>query len=485
MAARTSGFLLSRLVLTALAGIACLGAVQAEDLQMTVGQSMVLDFAASIGQISTSNPDIVDASPVTHEEVLLHAKSYGTATVIVWGKSGEKRFYNVTVESNLDPLRKLYQETFPGFAIHVQSARDSLSITGHVPTKDIADRVTALAAPFAKTVVSDLALDTQGADEQVLLHVVFALLDRSVEDQFAVNLVSTGAGNTPGGITSGGAPAPQITQLGGTIGAPAAGTATAFSISDALNIFAFRPDLNLGAFIRALQTRQLLQILAEPNLLTSNGKEASFVAGGEFPVPVLQGGAAAGAITIMYREFGIKLDFAPTITEHNTIRIHVKPEVSSLDFTNAITLNGFTIPALATRKAETYVELSGGQTFLIAGLVDDEVTQTLTRIPGLASLPILGALFRSKAETRTKTELVIMVTPRIASPLKPGEKAPLPRMIEPFLPPVPATSSDAKPVGKFWRHKAPAAASATAPATTPAAAPAVAPATTPAASGGK
>ncbi len=452
--------------------LACtFAAARAEDLSMTVGQSLVLDFSASIGQLSTSNPDIVDASPVTHEEVLLHAKSYGTATVIVWGKSGEKRFYNVTVELNLDPLRKLYRETFPGLKIHVQSARDSLSITGHVPTKEIGDRVAALAAPFAKTVVNDLTLDTQGADEQVLLHVVFALLDRSVEDQFAVNLVSTGAGNTPGGITSGGAPAPQISQLGGTIGAPASGTNTTFTIADALNIFAFRPDLNLGAFIRALQTRQLLQILAEPNLLTSNGKEASFVAGGEFPVPVLQGGAAAGAITIMYREFGIKLDFSPQITEHRTIRIHVKPEVSSLDFTNAITLNGFTIPALATRKAETYVELAAGQTFLIAGLLDDEVTQTLTRIPGLANLPILGALFRSKAENRTRTELVIMVTPRIASPLKPGEKPPLPEMIEPFLPPAHAATSNAKPTGKFWRHKSSSTAAETVPAATPATSP--------------
>jgi pilus assembly protein CpaC len=452
--------------------LACtVAAARAEDLSMTVGQSTVLDFSASIGQLSTSNPDIVDASPVTHQEVLLHAKSYGTATVIVWGKGGEKRFYNITVELNLDPLRKLYSETFPGLNIQVQSARDSLSITGHVPTKEIGDRVAALAAPFAKTVVNDLTLDTQGADEQVLLHVVFALLDRSVEDQFAVNLVSTGAGNTPGGITSGGAPAPQISQLGGTIGAPVSGTTTTFTISDALNIFAFRPDLNLGAFIRALQTRQLLQILAEPNLLTSNGKEASFVAGGEFPVPVLQGGAAAGAITIMYREFGIKLNFSPQITEHQTIRIHVKPEVSSLDFTNAITLNGFTIPALATRKAETYVELSAGQTFLIAGLLDDEVTQTLTRIPGLANLPILGALFRSKAENRTRTELVIMVTPRIASPLKPGEKPPLPEMIEPFLPPAHANTpkAKAKPVSKFWRHKSSTAASEPAPAATPAA----------------
>ncbi len=423
-------------------------ALAAEDLSLTVGKSVVLDYPADIDRLSTSDPAVVDASPVTHREVLLQAKGYGSATVIVWGRAGEKQFYNVTVEENLDPLRHLIRDTFPGLDIEVYSSRDSISLTGHVPTKEIADRAAALAAPFGKTIVNSLRLDSQGAEKQVVLHVVFALLDRAVDDQFAVNLVSTGAGNTIGGISPGGAPAPSFSQLNGTIGAPATGTTSQFSISDALNIFAFRPSLNLAAFIRALQTRQLLQILAEPNLITSNGKEASFVVGGEFPIPILQGGAAAGAITIQYREFGVKLNFMPQITENDTIRIHVKPEVSSLDFTNAITLNGFTIPALATRKAETYVELGPGQSFLIAGLLDDSVTQTLTHIPGLANLPILGALFRSKNETRSRTELVILVTPQIALPLKPGEKQELPPMPEKFLQPIHPPGPNAPTQGK-------------------------------------
>lgn len=429
----------------------------AEDLSLTVGKSVVLDFPADIDRISTSDPAIVDASPVTRREVLIQAKGFGSATVIIWGRSGEKQFYNITVEENLDPLRRLLHDTFPGLDIQVFSSRDSISLVGHVPTKEIADRAAALAAPFGKTIVNSLRLDSQGAEKQVVLHVVFALLDRSVDDQFAVNLVSTGAGNTIGGIAPGGAPAPTFSQLNGTIGAPAAGTTSQFSISDALNIFAFRPNLNIAAFIRALQTRQLLQILAEPNLVTSNGKEASFVVGGEFPIPILQGGAAAGAITIQYREFGVKLNFMPLITENDTIRIHVRPEVSSLDFTNAITLNGFTIPALATRKAETYVELGQGQSFLIAGLLDDSVTQTLTHIPGLANLPILGALFRSKNETRSRTELVILVTPQIALPLKPGEKQQMPPMPEKFLEPIrPAGDTNApaqhKTHGLFGLH---------------------------------
>ena len=179
-----------------------------------------------------------------------------------------------------------------------------------------------------------------------------------------------------------------------------------------------------------------MQILAQPNLVTSDGKDASFVVGGEFPVPILQGGANAGAITIQYHEFGVKLEFTPFITENQTIKLHVKPEVSSLDYTNAITLDGFTIPALATRKTDTYVELGVGQSFVIAGLIDDRVTDSFTRMPGLASLPIIGALFKSRSEIRSRTELIIMVTPEITKPLLPGDPKPIPVMPREFMKPL-------------------------------------------------
>jgi pilus assembly protein CpaC len=191
-----------------------------------------------------------------------------------------------------------------------------------------------------------------------------------------------------------------------------------------LNIFAFRPDLNLGALIKALETRSVLQILAEPNLVTTNGKEANFVVGGEFPVPVLQGGASSGAVTIQFREFGVRLSFNPVITENHTIRMHVKPEVSSLDFTNAVTFNGFTIPALSTRKMETDIELGEGQSFVIGGLIDNQVRETLSKVPGLGNLPLLGYLFRSKDLSKSNTELIVMVTPEITTPIQAGDKKP-------------------------------------------------------------
>ena len=404
-----------------------------EDVRMTIGKSIVIDYPTDIARISTSNPDIVDASPVTAREVLLHGKSFGNVTLVVWSKSGQRNFYNIDVEQNLEPLRQILRETFPQEDIHVQSSRDSLSLTGHVSSKDVADRAAALSGPFGKNIVNNLQLAALPVDKQILLRVKFAELDRTTSQQFAVNLISTGATNTIGRITTGGQPAPTPSVIQG--GSGLAGNSI-FSIPDALNIFAFRPDLNLGAFIKALQQENILQILAEPNLVTTNGKEASFLVGGEFPIPVLQGGANSGAVTIQFREFGIRLTFNPVITANNTLKMYVKPEVSTLDFANGISVSGFTIPALSTRRMETNIELGEGQSFVIAGLMDNRVTDTMAHIPGLASIPILGTLFKSRQLDKNKTELVVMVTPEITMPLQAGEAKPIPAMPRDFLVPV-------------------------------------------------
>ncbi len=398
-----------------------------EELRLTVGKSIVIDYPADISRISTSNPDIVDASPVTTREILIHGKSFGTVTLVVWSKSGQRNFYNITVEQNLEPLRKLLKETFPSENLHVDSSRDSLALTGIVSNKDVGDRATALAAPFAKNIVNNVHI-TPVVDKQVLLRVKFAELDRTATSQFAVNIVSTGATNTIGQVSTG--------QFGSTRPDQVGGNSASFSITDALNIFAFRPSLNLASFIKALQGRNLLQILAEPNLVTTSGKEASFLVGGEFPVPVLQGGSNSGAVTIMFREFGVRLTFNPVVLANNAIRMYVKPEVSTLDFTNSVTLNGFTIPALSTRKMETNIELGEGQTFIIAGLIDNRVVDTVNRLPGLANLPIIGNLFKSKDEKKSRTELVVMVTPEITEPLQPGDVKAIPVMQREFMTPV-------------------------------------------------
>ncbi|MEK7750796.1 MAG: pilus assembly protein N-terminal domain-containing protein, partial [Acidobacteriota bacterium] len=411
-------------LLVALAG-ACTLSAQSEELRVTAGKSIVIDYPADVARISTSNPEIVDAVAVTTREILLHARALGTSTVVVWSKSGERSFYNINVEHNLEPIRRILKETFPNEDVRVQAARDSVSLVGKVSTKEVADRVTALVSPLAKSVLNNLEVAIPPVEQQILLRVKFAELNRNASQSFGVNLVSTGALNTPGSIGTG-----QFKS------AEAQGTGTSFSISDALNIFAFRPDLNLAGFVRALQGRGLLQILAEPNLVTTNGKEASFLVGGEFPVPMLQGGGNSGAVTVQFREFGIRLTFLPVLTQNKTIKMYVKPEVSTIDVAHGVMVSGFNIPALATRRMETNIELAEGQSFVIGGLIDDRVTESLSRIPGLSHIPILGVLFKSRQEDKQSSELVVMVTPEMAHPQKAGDTKGLPPTPKAFLNPV-------------------------------------------------
>jgi pilus assembly protein CpaC len=400
----------------------------AEEIRVTLGRSVVIDYPEDVSRISTSNPEVVDYVPVSTREILLHARGVGSATLVVWAKSGQRNFYNVNVEMNLEPLRKLLRDTFPGEDIQVSAARDSISLNGTVSSPAVADRATALLQGVTKNVVNNLRTQPAPVDKQILLRVKFAELNRTQTQQFGLNLVSTGAANTPGSVTTGQFSPPRPTNLEGVIPGGLAGTTSTFTLSDALNIFAFRPDLNLAATIRALQQQGYLQILAEPNLLTSNGKEASFLVGGEFPVPVLQGGANAGAVTVQFREFGIRLTFNPSLTENGTLKMYVKPEVSTIDLANSITMSGFTIPALATRRVESNIELAPGQSFVIGGLIDDRTTENMSRIPGLASIPLLGALFRSRSENRSKSELIVVVTPEIVEPMSASDPKLLPHM---------------------------------------------------------
>ncbi|MBI1792003.1 MAG: pilus assembly protein N-terminal domain-containing protein [Acidobacteria bacterium] len=407
-----------------------------QELKLTVGKSVVIDYPSDIGRISTSNPDVVDAVPITAREVLINAKSFGISTIVVWSKSGERSFFAVTVEANLESMQKLLKDTFPSEPIEVKASRESASLNGRVSSQAVSDRATALVAPLVKSVVNNLQITPPGVEKQIVLRVRFAELNRTKAVQLGANLFSTGAANTPGRVTTGQFGGGNPAELKGIIGGSLPGTSTSFNLSDVLNVFAFRPDLNLAATIRALQTQNVLQILAEPNLLTTNGKEASFLAGGEFPVPVLQGGANAGAVTIQFKEFGIRLNFVPNVTPHNTVKMHIKSELSTIDLANAVTFSGFTIPALAARRSETDIELGEGQSFVVAGLLDDRAQEQLFRMPGLANIPILGNLFKSRSTNRSKTELVVMVTPDIVTPLQPNDLKPATKLYRDGMPPV-------------------------------------------------
>jgi pilus assembly protein CpaC len=404
----------------------------AEELRLTVGKSVVIDYASDIRQISTSNPEIADASPITTREVILHGKGLGSATLIVWNKEGQRYFYNITVEMSLESLRKLLRETFPKDSIQVQSSRDSVSLTGIVTNQAISDRAAAMAAGFAKTVINNLAITTL-VEKQIVLRVRFAELSRTKASQFGVNILSSAFGQTTS-LTTGQVGAPSVS---GSIGGAASGAAgPIFTISQALNIFAFRPGLNLGALISALQTRGILQILSEPNLVTSNGKEASFIVGGEVPVPVLQGGANASSVTVQFKEYGIRLKFLPTITTNKTIKLELMQEVSDIDVAHGVAFNGFVIPALTTRRANTSIELADRQSFLVAGMLDNRDTESMSKLPGISSIPVLGQLFKSNNVSKGLDELVMVVTPEITLPMNPDDIKPMPDFPNEFLVPL-------------------------------------------------
>jgi pilus assembly protein CpaC len=289
-------------------------------------------------------------------------------------------------------------------------------------------------------VVNVLTFGPVGAQE-VLLEVKFAEVDRTAITQLGVNFFSTGYGNTIGTTTTGqfgGFGQEKISDVTGASG-PFQSQQT---INDVLNLFLFRPDIHLGAVVRALQQKNLLQILAEPNLIAVNGKEASFLAGGEFPFPIIQPGQGFTAVTISFKEFGVKLKFTPVIMPNGNIHLRVVPEVSTLDFANALTISGFTVPALSTRRADTEFELQDGQSFVIAGLIDNRVTNLNNKFPGLGDIPILGTFFKSKSAQKSNSELMVLCTARRISP-NATPPAP-PATPQPFLD---KEKFDKKPIG--------------------------------------
>jgi pilus assembly protein CpaC len=254
-------------------------------------------------------------------------------------------------------------------------------------------------------------------------------VDRSKEKQLGINVFSTGLGNTLATVGTGQYSPP-------TVGLPSSGSSASATIGNELQLFTFFPGLNLGATIEALEQRGLVETLAEPNVMAVNKQEASILAGGEYPYPVAQASAGGqSAISIMFKEYGVRLNFIPTITPRGTIRLQVAPEVSALDFTNAIEISGFDVPAITTRKVKTEVELNDGQSFVLGGLLDNTETESFQKIPFIGDIPFIGKFFQSMQRTKTNTELIIIVTPEIIAPMPAGTNPPELKFPEKFLPP--------------------------------------------------
>jgi pilus assembly protein CpaC len=401
-------------------------------LRVMVGKSLLINTTDRLKRVSVTDPEIADALVVTATQVLVHGRSPGEVSLLIWDEFERSRSFDLRVDVDITAAAEEMKRIFPDEQIDVSASRSAIVLSGHVTTEDVEKHAGMVAAAYSKNVINVLSFGPVGAQE-VLLEVKFAEVDRTAVTQLGVNLFSTGAANTTGTSTTGQFGGFQVSRGAQTSGTTTTGSSTDTNVnfSQALNMFLFRSDINLGAIVQALQQKNLLQILAEPNLIAVNGKEASFLAGGEFPFPIVQPGQGFTAVTIQFREFGVKLKFTPVIMPNNNIHLQVVPEVSQLDFTNALTISGFTVPALSTRRAQTEFELQDGQSFVIAGLMDNRVTDQYSKMPGLGDIPILGNLFRSKNAQKSATELVVLCTVHRISPST--EPAPTPKYPQPFM----------------------------------------------------
>jgi pilus assembly protein CpaC len=383
-------------------------------LRVMVDKSLLINTTEQIKRISVTDPTVAYATVITPTQILVHGRSPGEISLLIWDALERSRSFDLRVDVDVSACAEEEHRVFPEEQISVTPSRAAIVLSGHVTTEDVAKRAGELASAYSKNVVNVLTFGPVGAQE-VLLEVKFAEVDRSALTQLGANLFSTGAANLVGTSTTGqygGFTTQSISQTQGQ-NTPFAASQT---ISNVLNMFLFQPNIHLGAVIEALATKNLLQILSEPTLIAVNGKKASFLAGGQFPFPIVQPGAGFTAVTISFKEFGVKLDFTPVIMPNGNIHLTVAPEVSTLDFADALTISGFTVPALSTRKAETEFELRDGQSFVIAGLIDNRVTDTWEKVPGLGDIPILGAFFRSKSVSKSNQELMVLCTVHRISP---------------------------------------------------------------------
>jgi pilus assembly protein CpaC len=394
-------------------------------LHIVVGHSLVVRTPSRVKRVLTGNPSVIESVATSPNELVITAKQAGGSSLLLWEESGQSRMLEVFADLDIGPLRTAFDQSYPDMGVDVQSQEGRVVVVGTVPSAAVADQMVKMAGIYSKDVVNGLQIAQPPRQRQVMLKVRFAEADRNKLSAFAVNLFSTGATNTIGTVSTQQF-GPQSLNSGASTGTGGlVSKLTQFNVSDLLNIFLFRSDINLGATIKDLQQKQVLQILAEPNLMAISGQPAHFLAGGEFPYPIVQAtGGIVGGITITFKPYGVKLEFTATIEDNDTIRLKVAPEVSSLDYTNSITVSGFVMPAIQTRRAETEIELKSGQTFGIAGLMDERTIIQLAKVPGIADIPILGELFKSRSVSRTNTELIVIVTPTIVDPVA-----------EPVLPP--------------------------------------------------
>ena len=385
----------------------------ATSLSVYANQSVLLDSPFDIKRVSIARPETADVMVVSPRQLMVIGKAFGTTTLVYWSQQEVPTTVEVVVGINLDLVREDLTKIAPGEVFEVTAAGDKLVLTGTVTDNVTQTRLVEGAQAHAKGVVNLLKVKKL---EQVLLQIRVSEVDRTLAKELGFNFLFRG--NTlVGGIS----PPGNFNPLGGDTQVPFLG------LGDQVNAFVTKPGLqDFAVFLRALDEKGGYKILAEPNLVVANGAEGKFLVGGEFPIVINTATGGTAAYSVTYKQFGVRLNFLPRISSNGEIYLTVSQEVSELDYANAVTLQGFRIPALKIRKAESGLQLADGQTFVLAGLIDNKVSKQVSKIPLLGDIPILGALFRSTRYQNNETELMVMVTPKIVRSLSKDEIPALP-----------------------------------------------------------
>jgi len=392
-----------------------------QELVVGAGKSLILDLDSKVSRVSMANPSVADTLVISPEQLLINGLVPGSTSLVMWFETGASRYYDLTVQIETEDLGAHLKAFFPDENIQIAKTKGTLVLNGTVSNPEIGDRALKIASEYSGNVINNMTYPDRGR-QQIALKILFAEVDREAMTDLSASFTRVDPNNPRGGNE--GLISPGIPSASGNVINTPQGPD--FSFNDAINLYAFNFGHSISGFISALKTKGQLQILAEPTLIAADGEDASFLAGGEFPIPVAQAGAGFTSVTIIYKKFGISLDFKPEIRNQNTIVLRVQPEVSALDFANAVTLSGFRVPALRVRRADTEIELRNGQSFAIAGLYSADLQQSKKKIPLLGDIPLLGYLFRSKNLNKRKTELIVIATPTIVFPNAPGEQPAIP-----------------------------------------------------------
>ena len=384
-----------------------------ETLHVLVGHSLFLNTRSRLSRVYVADPAVLNSVTLTPTQIVVTAIASGISTLVLLDETGQAQSYIVSADLDVAGLRVAMSEATHNNAVKIEGSGNRITLSGEVSSPEMEKTVLDLAGLYTKEVANALTITPDHA-KQVRLKVRILEVDRSKALQMGINLFNPGGNTSFLASTSTSQYPSTSTYSAGTSTLPSGSLAT----TNPLNFLLYSTKLNLGANIQDLESKQVLQILAEPTITTISGEKAEFHSGGEFPFPTVTGTGSSATVSISFRPYGVALVFTPIVNEDGSIRLKVAPEVSALDYANAVTIDGYTIPALSTRKAETEVELRSDQSFAISGLLDQRTTDIMEKTPGAANIPILGALFKSKNSNHSTTELVVVVTPTLVDPLQ-------------------------------------------------------------------